>query len=179
MYARSRNWIFTSFIMPKPDTERVQYMVYQKEIGKETKREHYQGYVELKSKIGLRQLKLIFNDSKLHLEPRRGTQQQAIDYCTKKDTREEEPVFFGTAKKQGKRSDIDEILNDVNEGDTMEEILNNHGGNALRIINCVEKAMRVKHKLYALDDYIRYNRKEKKDKLDEKIIDDLEKKLYH
>lgn len=179
MNARSRNWCFTSSIKPEPNTERIQYMVYQKEIGEKTKREHYQGYVELNDKLSLKQLKLIFNDNTIHVEPRRGTQEQAINYCKKNDTRIEDPVEYGEPKKAGRRTDIDEILSDVNDGCTMEEILNTHGGNALRIINCVEKAMKVRHKLYALDDYIRLQRKENKDPLDEKLDDDLYKKLYN
>lgn len=178
MNVRIRNWIFTSFTEPKPNTEHIQYMVYQKENGKKTQREHYQGYVELKDKYTRDRVKEFFGDRTLHLEPRRGTQKQAIDYCTKEDTKIGEPVHFGTAKKQGKRNDIDEIMEDIEDGHTMKEILTNHKGNALRMIHCIDKALRVKHELYALDDYIKLQRKEKKDKLDEKIENDLYKSLY-
>lgn len=178
MNVRNRNWCFTSFIKPEPNYDKIQYMVYQKEIGEETQREHYQGYVEFRDKCSIKQIKQLFNNNSLHVEPRRGTQQQAINYCKKKNTQIESPVEYGEPKKPGKRTDLDDILNDVNDGCTMEEILNNHGGNALRIINCVEKAMKVKHKLYALDDYIKLQRKQNKDKLDEKIEDELYDKLY-
>lgn len=62
----------------------------------------------------------------------------------------------------------------------MKEILSNHGGNALRMIHCIEKAMKVKHGLYPLDDYIELHRKRPSqwDRLDEKIDDDLYKLLY-
>lgn len=190
MNVRTRNWCFTSFTEPKPDTSGIQYLVYQKEIGEKTKREHYQGYVEFRDKQSIRTIKRIFGNESLHLEPRRGTLEQASSYCNKNDPLYVEkhkkkledaigePFIFGEPKKQGKRSDIGAILDDVNEGDTMEEILATHGGNALRIINCIEKAMKVRHRLYALDDYIRLQRKEKMDPLDEKIDDDLYKKLY-
>lgn len=178
MNARNRNWCFTCFERPNPDKSKLSYMVYQKEECPTTGREHYQGYVEFTDKHSIRTIKKIFNNEKIHLEVRRGTQEQAINYCKKKETQIEEPIEYGTKKMQGKRSDIDAILDDVNEGDTMEEILASHGGNALRIINCVEKAMKVKHGLYALDDYIKLQRKERKDPLDEKIDDELYKKLY-
>lgn len=177
--ARIRNWVFTSFIKPEPDTCHVQYMVYQKEVGKETQREHYQGYVEFNDKYSMRSIKGIFANSSLHLEPRRGTQEQAIAYCKKADTRIEDPVEFGTPKKQGKRSDIAEIMEDIQDGQTMKEILCDHKGNALRMIHCIDKALRVQHGLYAMDDYILLQRKgSKKDRLDEKIEDDLFKQLY-
>lgn len=178
MNVRSRNWVFTSFIEPKPNTESIQYLVYQKEIGKKTKREHYQGYVELTDKFSGKLVKKLFRDDTIHIEPRRGTQQQAIDYCKKSDTRADKPVEYGEPKKQGKRNDIEEIMEDIENGHTMKEILSNHKGNALRMIHCIDKALRVKHNLYALDDYIKLQRKENKDKLDEKIEDDLYNKLY-
>lgn len=178
MNGRSRNYCFTSYVVPKPDTTKVQYMVYQKEECPTTKREHYQGYVELVDKLSIKQVKSIFDNNALHLEIRRGTQQQAIDYCTKSDTRVDEPVHYGEPKKPGRRTDLDEILSDVRDGATVGEILTNHGGNALRIINCIEKAVKIQHRLYALDDYIRLQRKENKDPLDEKMDDDLWKKLY-
>lgn len=178
---RVRNWCFTSFAVPECDTERIQYMVYQKEIGKETKREHYQGYVEFKDKFSMLGVKKLFGDRSLHLEPRRGTQEQAIQYCKKDETRAgglEDIYEFGSPKKQGKRNDIEEIMDDVEQGQTLREILLDHKGNALRMIHCIDKALRVKHGLFALDDYIKLQRKENKDKLDEKIDDDLYKKLY-
>lgn len=175
---RIRNWVFTAFTKPEPCTEHIQYMVYQKEIGKETQREHYQGYVEFNDKFTMRSVKRIFGNESIHLEPRRGTQEQAINYCKKEDTRADDPVEFGTKKKQGKRSDIAEIMEDIDEGQTMKEILHDHGANALRMIHCIEKAQKVKHGLSALDDYILLQRKLKKDPLDEKIEDDLFKQLY-
>lgn len=179
--SRVRNWCFTSFQdEPKFEESVMTYMIFQKEKGNKTNNEHYQGYIEFNQKMTMKGIKIIMNDNKIHLEPRRGTQKQAIDYCKKEDTRIGEPKEFGTPKKQGKRSDIDDILFDVNEGDTMKEILSNHGGNALRMIHAIEKAMKVRHNLFALDDYILLQRKEEntKDKLDEKIEDDLYKMLY-
>lgn len=175
---RSRNWCFTGFVKPEPTLDKVQYMVYQKELCPTTKREHWQGYAEFDSKQSMRGVKLIFNDQKLHLEKRKGSQEQAREYCMKIDTRIEEPYEYGEMKDQGHRSDLDQIWEDVNNGDTMKEILNNHKGNALRCIHAIEKAVKIRWDLSALDGYIKLQRKEKKDPLDEKIDDELFKKLY-
>lgn len=175
----SRNWCFTAFKKPNlVSTTDIKYMIYQPEICPTTKKEHYQGYVELINACSMRTIKRILNDEQVHVEPRRGTQKQAIEYCKKEESRNGETFEYGTPKKQGKRSDLDEIMIDIEEGHTMKEILTNHGGNALRIIHCIEKAMKVKHELFALDDYIKLQKKKNKDPLDEKIEDDLYKMLY-
>lgn len=174
-----RNWCFTSYKMPNIlDTGYIQYYIYQEEECPSTKRRHWQGYIEFKDKQSIRGIKLLFNDMTIHLEPRKGTQEQAIAYCSKLDTRIKEPVIFGVPKKQGKRSDIEEIMQDIEEGATMKEILIHHRGNALRMIHCIERAMISQHDLSMLDQYILIKRKRNKDKLDEKLEDDYEKKLF-
>lgn len=71
---------------------------------------HFQGYCELTSRLSFRRITEYFDNC--HIEPRRGTQQQAIDYCRKGG------VFdtFGEPKIQGDRSDLLHIksLLDIN-----------------------------------------------------------------
>lgn len=69
-------------------------MTYQLEIG-EQGTPHLQGYLELGNRARLRQLKRMIGCPSIHLQRRRGTQQQAIDYCNKTDTRAAEPVTIG------------------------------------------------------------------------------------
>lgn len=61
---------------------------------------HFQGYCELESRVSFRRITEYFDGC--HIEPRRGTQQQAIDYCRKGG------VFdtVGEPKVQGDRSDL-------------------------------------------------------------------------
>lgn len=61
----------------------ISYIVFQEEIGESGTR-HLQGYIEFTRRIrlrGIKQINTTFN--KMHIENRRGTQQQAIDYCKK------------------------------------------------------------------------------------------------
>lgn len=176
---RSRNWCITSWKEPVIKTDLLVYYIYKKEICPETKKEHFHAYIEGKEKINFNMVKEIFDDKTIHIEPRRGTQKQAIDYVCKEETKAGEPVEWGTKKKQGKRSDVDEIYQDVIEGHTLKEILSEHQGNALRMIHAVEKAMLVHHGFCKIDSWIELNRKKVKDRLDEKVIDDLEKKLLN
>lgn len=82
------------------------FLTYGREIG-ESGTEHLQGYIEFIKRKTLRQIKK-FNSS-VHWERRKGTAQQAINYCHKDD---EAPVVLGTrisCDSQGKRSDLLEI----------------------------------------------------------------------
>lgn len=97
---RLRNWCFTLNNYNDEDIEHIatcekwtSYLVYGKEVG-ESGTPHLQGYVEFDSAMTLKTVKKLFNNDRIHLEARRGTQAQAIDYC-KKDG---DFVEFGTKK---------------------------------------------------------------------------------
>lgn len=102
-----RNWVFTINNPEEVDDPKgwdVQYVVWQLEEGAEGTR-HFQGYVELAKTTRLAAMKKL--NSKAHWEPRQGTQEQAIAYCKKDDTRVAGPWEKGGKKEQGKRSDLD------------------------------------------------------------------------
>lgn len=82
------------------------FAVFQPEIAPETGRHHVQAYVEMAKPCSLKKLKDHFGKS-IHAEIRAGTQQQAIDYCTKLDTRvpDGEIVRFGEPMKLNKNGD--------------------------------------------------------------------------
>lgn len=177
---RSRNWCVTTWKEPIIDTTEATYYVWKPEICPETGKKHWHVYIEFTEKKVLSGVKKVFNDSQIHCEPRKGTQEQAIAYVLKEETKAGDPVSWGTKKKQGKRSDIEEIVQDIEYGATMREILRDHRGNALRMIHCIEKAMMIENGFSSLDQYILLKRKEKEgklDRLDEKILDELESKL--
>lgn len=116
MSGKVRCFLFTMNNPTKPmefDEEKMDFMIYQKEVG-EQGTPHFQGYVELKSPT--RMSTIIKKMEGCHIEPRRGTQKQAIDYCSKEDTRVEGPWRFGAAKEQGKRTDLAALGEMAREG---------------------------------------------------------------
>lgn len=64
--------------------EEVTYMIYGHETGA-SGTPHLQGYLELDKRMSMKQVKKLFNVDRMHLEPRRGTQAQAVEYCKKEE----------------------------------------------------------------------------------------------
>lgn len=115
---RYRNICFTSYAdILEYDKTKIKGLIAQREIGNKCKRGHWQGYVEFVSRHSFKQIKKIFNDNTIHLERRRGTQKQAIDYCQKDDTRLTHipRIEYGEFKQQGARNDIIEFVNHIEE----------------------------------------------------------------
>jgi len=121
----AKNWVFT-INNPTGDefdepNELISFIVYQREIGEEGTM-HYQGYLELARKQRLSWLKSKVSAT-AHWEIRRGSQQQAVDYCTKEETRVpgpgNGPFFHGersVIRAQGERSDIRAVYSAIREG---------------------------------------------------------------
>jgi len=85
------------------------YGVVQQETCPTTGRIHWQGYIELPNSMTRTQIQTaIFDDPTVHIEPRRGTAEQARNYCMKLDTRVAgtEPTEWGEMSGQGSRTDL-------------------------------------------------------------------------
>lgn len=106
----SKYWCFTSFVgelevpyeaKSQQLTDDVTYFVCQQEIAPDTGRRHYQGYVEFSIKKRRGQIQALIGDPRAHCELRRGSSQQASDYCKKNTSRvpETEPLEFGVLSK--------------------------------------------------------------------------------
>lgn len=104
---RAANWIYT-WNNPNRDAEEHHasfsavdpvYHLFQREVG-EGGTPHYQGYIEFAGPKSLQQLKAC--NSQIHWEVRHGNQNQAIQYCSKQDTRQEGPWSYGTPKSTAK-----------------------------------------------------------------------------
>ena len=90
--SRSRNWCFTLVNYTeeevnhlKGELPQVRYIVFQREIGENGTR-HLQGYLEFEIPERMSFLKRI--NARAHWEPRLGSQREAINYCTRENTRE-------------------------------------------------------------------------------------------
>lgn len=153
-----RNWVFTSFRAedhPFDMTDRMTYMIFQREICPETKKEHWQGYVEFSKSTTLRQVKRELGDDKAHVEPRKGTQAQAIAYCKKKESQKNDEYFtYGTPRLQGQRTDLDSMCEAVLGGATKLQLLREFKGNALRHLGMIDRAQHAVHQQDKMDNYI-------------------------
>lgn len=106
----------------------VSYIILQGEYCKDNKK-HIQGFCQFTGQKRLEQIKKFFGDNTLHIERRRGTVQQARDYCanTAEYPKEiwHEHIEYGEIqqKEQGKRNDLIKIRNDLTEGKTLTECI--------------------------------------------------------
>ncbi len=109
--------------------DRMEYLVFQEEIS-DSGLYHFQGYCEFKDQMRMSTAKGLLGGVTVHLERRRGSQQQAIAYCKKSDTRvaHTDPYEYGEPRSQGKRMDLEGFKGAVMGGAKMRELLDDHWG---------------------------------------------------
>lgn len=135
----SRNYCFTCYEVDECNKminnfgSLIKYMCIGEEICPKTKKIHYQGYMELNKPSRISGLKKIFKTT--HFECRKGTQQQAIDYCSK----DGKFRAWGAPAIQGKRSDIDNLWSDIKNGRDLKYIADNHPILFLKYYKAIEK----------------------------------------
>jgi len=128
---RYRCWMFTLF-------EEANFELWEKNIGNnlslvcgqyelcpKSGRKHFQGYVECNKAVDLTTIKKLLGSKSLHGERRNGSQKQALDYVSKKETRhpDHETYIIGNKKEQGKRNDLELALEMIKEGKTLNEVI--------------------------------------------------------
>lgn len=145
---KSRNWCITSFSVENDiskifydNTKHIRYLVYQLETSTETKKKHFQMYVELFNSQRMSKLKKIFKDKTIHCEMRNGTREQARYYCMKNydgiyDDKYKwiNPLHRGRKwgtkyfelgtwiVGQGSREDIKKATKELDEGENLDEV---------------------------------------------------------
>lgn len=139
-----RSWCFTLFdvawSVKDAQQSEIKYLIYQKEKCPTSNREHYQGYCELLSKVGIKKFKSILNSESAHVESRKGTRDQARAYCQKEDTRIDGPFEYGVWEhSQGHRSDLDTLVTCVKEGLTDLQLLDKIPSTFARYYKTVDK----------------------------------------
>nr|QTE03492.1 MAG: replication-associated protein [Fringilla montifringilla CRESS-DNA-virus sp.] len=114
------NVCFTSFCAEPPTRgDKISYLIFQRERGDDTHREHWQGYAESSSSGGLaiKSWQCQLSSPGAHIEQRKGTQIQAIEYCSKEDTRIGDTVRLGEPKSSKKRKtdEVDAVYGEAAE----------------------------------------------------------------
>lgn len=106
---------------------KAKYLIFQKEKG-DNGTLHFQGYCELDRRSRFSSIKALLPTA--HIEPRRGTQEQARDYASKQDTRVEGPFEFGVFEPRsvGQRSDLAAFRDAIKEGKRKRDLLEDHLG---------------------------------------------------
>jgi len=118
MSDKPRHWCFTHFDpawdLSGLDSTKVKYLIIGVELCPTTQRWHYQCYAEFSSPQRISGAQKLLNCAGAHFESRRGTREQAREYC-KKDGRFTEYGTWDTIT-QGKRNDIVEAQVDIKAG---------------------------------------------------------------
>lgn len=144
--ARLREWMFTVFqpnVVAAPLallaslSPQVAYVAFQREVAPGTGRHHLQGYLAMEKPVALTAVKKLLGDPTAHLEPTKGTPEEASAYCTKVDTRDPAPdsgpfVFGVLPKGQGKRSDLLAVQALLDDGASDLVISEKHFGSFVR-----------------------------------------------
>lgn len=125
---RARRWIFTINNFNPNDVinlrhsidDGAKYVIFGREHAPSTNTRHLQGYLEFKNARSLLSLKRTYPTA--HFEPARGTYEENREYCSKDGDYEE----YGEAVGQGKRTDLEEIREEIKAGSTALEIAESH-----------------------------------------------------
>jgi len=145
-----RAWCFThnNFTYPAeelPVFKHERYVVWQHE---KVDTDHIQGYIELTGPQRLSALTKWLPGA--HFEIRKGTADQARDYCMEEDTRVAGPWERGTyGGAQGKRSDIDDARDAILAGASRRDVYNMHSEVAAKYPRYVDSMIR-----YAREDSV-------------------------
>lgn len=137
---RSRNWIGTiplerygskDHLESKLLESGAEKIIYQLELGEETHYAHWQVYVQWSGAKGLQAIRKAFPHC--HWEIRKGTHQEAKDYCTKDDTRIDGPWVVGdkSSPNPGQRTDLAQFKEDIKTC-SVGQLWENHFGLMLR-----------------------------------------------
>lgn len=153
---RLRNWLFTLFVgrdgralEPCGDygdlldgVDNIRCGVWQLEMCPETNKLHLQGYIEFAGSVRMATVKRILGNT-VHLEGRKGTRDQAIEYCRKEATRFAGPWTFGDldSVRPGKRTDLHELAERIKGGAGRREVVDDFGHLYIRYSRGVENLL--------------------------------------
>jgi len=119
----------------------LRYLVWQLEMG-ESGTPHIQGYAESSKKMSFAAWKKLIS-ARMHCEWRKGTSQQASDYCKKPEGRLQGPYELGTpGRGAGQRTDLELIATMAAEGKSVRDLFEYSPTYALMHLDRFEKLRR-------------------------------------
>lgn len=171
---KRRNWCFTQILdatepnesvvnnvsayIKEDENADIKYAIWQLERAPSTGKLHIQGYAEFPQPVRLQRAKEILGSENVHLEPRKGTADQAIHYCMKPvdgcecDHCESEkktptklvgPWTIGEHTPQGSRTDLKSVTEAIKLGANLYEIVEHFTPTYIKYHNGLEKAMAI------------------------------------
>ncbi len=118
---RARGWCATFFTEPSDmQPNKLRYGIYGEEVCPRTKKKHWQSYLEFNAPQTMAAIKKMFSDPSIHLEQRKGTRDQARDYCMKDGSFIETGTWISG---QGARTDLTPIIDALKEGESIEDVM--------------------------------------------------------
>lgn len=159
----SRNYCFTIYPEKEPEfklweklPETAIYMVFQYEKCPKTEKIHLQGYIEFDTPHRLKRAKELIGSNTIHLEKRKGTRDQARNYCMKTDTRIAGPFELGiwSNKSQGKRNDLEEVADAIKTGADYKTIFEINPGACIRYGKGIDRAIAAFEKNEFIDKHV-------------------------
>ncbi len=146
---QARDWCFTvnnpvqseqefmSYLQSLPE---LRYVVFQREKAPETGTEHYQGYFEFTQPKWFTTIKKYLSKETIgvaaHIEQRRGKRSQARLYCMDEETRISPQYYeWGEYAEIGERSDLTDIMKDIESGMCFYDLSKKHGNRFIKVIN--------------------------------------------
>lgn len=135
----NRDYMFTSYDLtwnPEEHAEHLAYCSWQLEKCPTSGRTHIQGYAEFKKKVEWSVVKQVFG--KAHVDERRGTQKQAIEYTCKEESQIEPGWEWGSMHKQGARNDLKVVQIDL-ETKPLAEVAQEHFKTFVKFHRAFEK----------------------------------------
>lgn len=131
-----------TLFQPLINNGKLRYLTWQLELGQQLT-PHLQMYFEFNQPIRRSQIYKILGSG--HLEPRRGTREQARDYCQKEETRLDGPWTLGTWNEvgQGCRTDLLHVQKLIQQGESELYIANNNFNTWVRNYKALREYRRI------------------------------------
>ncbi len=136
--SRHRSWCFTwnnpdgdaiNRVVQWTGQEWFRFVCYQRESG-ESGTPHLQGYLEVRHPYTVVGCVNRLGTPGIHIEPRRGSQYQAIEYCKKPGG--EGFTEYGEPSNQGARADLEDVKHLIDNGAEEIEVWDSHFASAVR-----------------------------------------------